>query len=49
MSNQLSDRINSVTPSATLEMAAKARELRAEGKDIIELGEGEPKHQRELW
>ena len=35
MSNQLSDRINSVTPSATLEMAAKARELRAQGKDII--------------
>lgn len=42
MSNQLSDRINSVTPSATLEMAAKARELRAEGKDIIGLSLGEP-------
>ena len=42
MSNQLSDRINSVTPSATLEMAAKARELRAQGKDIIGLSLGEP-------
>lgn len=42
MNNQLSDRINSVTPSATLEMAAKARELRASGKDIIGLSLGEP-------
>ncbi len=42
MSNQLSDRINNVTPSATLEMAAKARELRASGKDIIGLSLGEP-------
>ena len=42
MSNQLSDRINGVTPSATLEMAAKARELRASGKDIIGLSLGEP-------
>ena len=42
MNNQLSDRIKSVTPSATLEMAAKARELRAAGKDIIGLSLGEP-------
>lgn len=42
MSNQLSDRINNVTPSATLEMAAKARELKALGKDIIGLSLGEP-------
>ena len=42
MNNQLSDRINSLTPSATLEMAAKARELRALGKDIIGLSLGEP-------
>lgn len=42
MSKQLSDRINKVTPSATLEMAAKARELRAAGKDIIGLSLGEP-------
>ncbi len=39
---KLSERINNVTPSATLEMAAKARELRAEGKDIIGLSLGEP-------
>ncbi len=42
MNKQLSDRINSVTPSATLEMAAKARTLRTEGKDIIGLSLGEP-------
>ncbi len=42
MNNQLSDKINSVTPSATLEMAAKARELRGLGKDIIGLSLGEP-------
>ncbi len=42
MSNNLSDRINSLSPSATLEMAAKARELRAAGKDIIGLSLGEP-------
>ncbi|NJB36047.1 pyridoxal phosphate-dependent aminotransferase [Croceivirga sp. JEA036] len=42
MSNQLSDRINSLVPSATLEMAAKARELRAAGKDVIGLSLGEP-------
>jgi aspartate aminotransferase len=40
--NQLSDRINSLSTSATLAMAAKARELRAEGKDIIGLSLGEP-------
>lgn len=42
MSNQLSERINNLVPSATLAMAAKARELRAEGKDIIGLSLGEP-------
>ncbi len=42
MGNQLSDRINSVTESATLAMAAKARELKAAGKDIIGLSLGEP-------
>jgi aspartate aminotransferase len=40
--NQLSDRINKLSTSATLAMAAKARELRAEGKDIIGLSLGEP-------
>ena len=42
MSNQLSDRINNMSTSATLAMAAKARELRNEGKDIIGLSLGEP-------
>ena len=42
MNNQLSDRINSMSTSATLAMAAKARELRNEGKDIIGLSLGEP-------
>jgi len=39
---QLSERINSMETSQTLAMAAKARELRAEGKDIIGLSLGEP-------
>ncbi|MDP5229297.1 MAG: pyridoxal phosphate-dependent aminotransferase [Cellulophaga sp.] len=42
MSNQLSDRVNNLAISATLAMAAKARELKAEGKDIIGLSLGEP-------
>ena len=42
LTNQLSDRINNLEASATLAMAAKARELRAEGKDIIGLSLGEP-------
>jgi aspartate aminotransferase len=42
MKDQLSDRINSLPVSQTLAMAAKARELRAEGKDIIGLSLGEP-------
>ncbi len=39
---QLSDRINSLPTSATLAMAAKARELKEQGKDIISLSLGEP-------
>ena len=42
MKEHLSDRINAMSTSATLAMAAKARELRAEGKDIIGLSLGEP-------
>lgn len=38
----LSDRILNMATSATLAMAAKARELRGEGKDIIGLSLGEP-------
>lgn len=42
MSNQLSDRINNLPVSATLAMAAKGRELKEQGKDIISLSLGEP-------
>ncbi len=42
MSNHLSDRINSLPVSATLAMAAKARELKNQGIDIIGLSLGEP-------
>ena len=38
----LSDRINSLPASATLAMAAKARELKSQGVDIIGLSLGEP-------
>ena len=38
----LSDRINSLPISQTLAMAAKARELKNQGKDIISLSLGEP-------
>ena len=38
----LSERILNMATSATLAMAAKARELRGEGKDIIGLSLGEP-------
>lgn len=40
--NPLSDRINNLAVSQTLAMAAKARELKAQGKDIISLSLGEP-------
>lgn len=42
MSQQLSNRINSLPISATLAMAAKARELKNQGIDIISLSLGEP-------
>ncbi len=42
MNQHLSDRINNLPTSATLAMAAKARELREQGKDIIGLSLGEP-------
>ncbi|WP_010230666.1 pyridoxal phosphate-dependent aminotransferase [Gillisia marina] len=42
MQKHLSDRINNLATSQTLAMAAKTRELRAEGKDIIGLSLGEP-------
>lgn len=42
MSQHLSERVLNMATSATLAMAAKARELRAEGRDIIGLSLGEP-------
>lgn len=39
---QLSNKIQNLETSATLAMAAKARELKSEGKDIIGLSLGEP-------
>ena len=42
MKNKLSDRINNLPVSATLAMAAKARELKENGVDIIGLSLGEP-------
>ncbi|MBF5056582.1 aspartate aminotransferase [Alcanivorax sp. 521-1] len=38
----LSDRVQRIKPSPTLAITSKAAELRAEGKDIIGLGAGEP-------
>ena len=42
MNPKLSNRVNEMATSATLAMAAKARELREEGNDIIGLSLGEP-------
>ncbi len=42
MESRLSSRVKRVKPSPTLAVTARAAELRAEGKDIIGLGVGEP-------
>jgi aspartate aminotransferase len=42
MNHLLSNRINNLSTSQTLAMAALARELKAQGKDIISLSLGEP-------
>ncbi len=39
---KLSDRVQRIKPSPTLAITARAAQLRAEGKDIIGLGAGEP-------
>jgi aspartate aminotransferase len=39
---KLSQRVQSIKPSPTLAITARAAELRAEGKDVIGLGAGEP-------
>ena len=38
----LANRLSRIKPSATLAVTAKAKELKAAGKDIIGLGAGEP-------
>ncbi len=42
MSNILSDRINRLSPSATLAMSQRSSELKAQGVDIINMSVGEP-------
>ncbi|MDF1507755.1 pyridoxal phosphate-dependent aminotransferase [Robertmurraya sp. DFI.2.37] len=42
MEIQLAQRVKALTPSATLAITAKAKQLKAEGHDIIGLGAGEP-------
>ncbi|WP_019022061.1 MULTISPECIES: pyridoxal phosphate-dependent aminotransferase [unclassified Thioalkalivibrio] len=42
MEIQLSDRVQSIQPSPTLAVTALAARLRAEGRDIVGLGAGEP-------
>lgn len=42
MHTKLASRIDAIKPSPTLAVAAKAAKMRAEGKDIIGLGTGEP-------
>ncbi|MDH5181479.1 MAG: pyridoxal phosphate-dependent aminotransferase [Gammaproteobacteria bacterium] len=39
---KLADRVNRIKPSPTLAVTARAGELKAQGKDIIGLGAGEP-------
>lgn len=39
---KLADRVSQLKPSATLAVAAKAQELKAQGKDILSLSIGEP-------
>lgn len=40
--NQLSDRLNSLSPSETLAMSQKSNELKAQGIDVINMSVGEP-------
>ncbi|WP_088007593.1 pyridoxal phosphate-dependent aminotransferase [Indiicoccus explosivorum] len=39
---KLAQRVNALTPSSTLAITAKAKELKAQGADVIGLGAGEP-------
>lgn len=42
MEIQLAQRVKALTPSSTLAITAKAKQLKAEGHDVIGLGAGEP-------
>ncbi len=42
MSFEVSDTLKRIKPSATIAVSAKARALKAEGRDVIGLGAGEP-------
>ena len=37
-----SDNLNRISPSATIAVSTKARELKAAGRDIVSLSAGEP-------
>ena len=39
---KLANRVQALTPSSTLAITAKAKELKAQGQDVIGLGAGEP-------
>ncbi len=45
----LADRLSRIKPSPTLAVSAKAKELKAQGKDIISLGVGEPDFDTPEW
>ncbi|WP_238988221.1 pyridoxal phosphate-dependent aminotransferase [Filibacter tadaridae] len=42
MTRQLASRVNTLSPSTTLAITAKAKEMKASGIDVIGLGAGEP-------
>lgn len=42
MKNRLASRVNTLTPSTTLAITAKAKQMKDSGIDIIGLGAGEP-------
>ncbi len=42
MEMQLAERVKALTPSTTLAITARAKELKSQGVDVIGLGAGEP-------
>lgn len=39
---KISQRAKNVTPSLTLELTAKAKKMKSEGRDVVSFGAGEP-------